>query len=100
MNTTNSHEEMIGLGVNPGLVSHYSDLSDTPVSFSPGSNLGWGQEWVAMHSAIWNIWKGTDKEQILVDGQTITIEHGKNESFMALLTEWHKKMNGEYSNEI
>lgn len=95
MSKTNDTSVMKSLGINPGKVNDYSNVSIEPTSFRPTNNLGWGQEWVAEHSASQDLWKGTDREKIAVDGHTIVIKQGRPENFKALSKEWKEQMDEE-----
>lgn len=86
--TTNSPETMKDLGINPGAIHDYSDVSMEPISFTKESNLGWGTAWCAVHSATWDF----NKSEIEVDGHTINMDNDKNQSFNALLEAWRKRM--------
>ena len=93
MKYTESNEVMIGLGVNPGMVSGYSKLSVEPVSFTKSAQLGWGDEWTADHSAFTTLW--ADKE-ISVAGLSFTVNSrvsklGGKRRFEALMKAWFEK---------
>lgn len=90
---TESMEVMIGLGVNPGMVSGYSKLSLEPVSFTRSDRLGWGDEWTADHSAFANIWPA---KEVSVDGLSITVDNRISEfagkrRHEALMKAWREK---------
>ncbi|HFF3781899.1 TPA: hypothetical protein ACGCF2_000368 [Stenotrophomonas maltophilia] len=52
-NNTFTAEEsvMIDLGLNPGLVENYSEVSLEPVSFEKEEGFSWGSRWIAVHEA-------------------------------------------------
>jgi hypothetical protein len=83
---TNDSEIMKKLGINPGQVDEYNTVSLLPVSFDAGSDLGWGREWRAQHSAILNI--SPSRGPIEVEGHGITVRAGKSERFADLLKIW------------
>lgn len=89
--TTNDQSTMRGLGINPGQVAEYSRVSVEPVRFERESDLGWGVEYRAQHSADLKVWAGEPNSQIEVAGDAFTIKNGKPASYSALLAAWRER---------
>lgn len=92
METTNETGIMEKLGVNPGLAGDYRNFALVPTTFTPGSNLGWGQVWVAQHPAVNHLWP--DRE-IFVDGFNVVIKDGDPDDFADLIKAWKRQHNIE-----
>ena len=91
MNITNDQAIMKQLGINPGQVHEYSNVSVEPTKFTPTNDLGWGQEWQAEHSATWDLWANSERGNIMVEGHSQTIAQGKPDDFQSLLNNWREE---------
>lgn len=87
MNTTSDQDTMKNLGINPGQVSGYSDVSLEPISFMKEGDLGGRTAWCAQHSATIGDLGTTIVE---VDGYTVIVDNNKSQSFNALLEAWRQ----------
>lgn len=85
---TSDVETIKSLGINPASASGYSNVSREPVSFSHVENFGWGDVYQALHAATWDLWKGSERADIEVDGLSVTVAHGDAEEFEDLLQKW------------
>lgn len=96
-NTTDDQDYMKEvLGMNPGLVNDYRyfGVSVEPVSFVKENDLGWGEEWSAIHSGF-NGWDPLNKKNI--EGRSITVtKRGVERGYKALLNEWKRAQEQGY----
>lgn len=96
-NTTDDQDYMKKvLGMNPGLVNEYRyfGVSLEPISFVKENDLGWGEEWSAVHSGF-NGWDPLNKKNI--EGRCFTVTKRRDErGYKALLTEWRRAQEQGY----
>lgn len=83
------------LGLNPGNLEHIVNVTLEPVSFSPGSHLGWGQEWHAVHRGDNYVMPPDQGLGVEVEGFCISVENGKRTNYMSLLRMWREKCREE-----
>ncbi|QWT22514.1 hypothetical protein KPL74_11055 [Bacillus sp. NP157] len=85
----NDPSTLVSMGLNPGLVANYLDVSAEPTGFTKESSLGWGTEWCANHTAK----SAITGEQIEVDGLVFTVD-GSAGGYKKLSKEWKKAREG------
>lgn len=91
METTSDKSVMKALGLNPGNLEHLINVSLEPVSFRPGSHLGWGREWHAEHSADDYVMPPDQGLGIVVDGLCLSVENTKRTNYKSLLRMWREQ---------
>ncbi|MBN5032166.1 hypothetical protein AASM09_16180 [Stenotrophomonas maltophilia] len=86
-NNTFTAEEsvMIGLGLNPGLVENYAEVSLEPVSFEKEEGFCWGSRWTAVHDARYH-----NGGKIMGDGREFIVTKA-NPTFKTLLNAWREE---------
>jgi hypothetical protein len=72
--TTSNNDTLISLGLNPGLVENYSNVSLEPVRFRKLGSLGWGHTYEAIHSCSLG---GADGKEGEVGGLEFSVAKGK-----------------------
>lgn len=88
-NTFTSEESvMIDLGLNPGLVENYDEVSLEPVRFEKEESFSWGSRWTAVHDARYH-----NGAKLLADGKSFVVTKGKP-TFKALLGAWREEQQG------
>lgn len=88
--TTSDKAVMKALGLNPGNLEHLINVSLEPVSFTPGSSLGWGKEWTAVHSADNDMMLSHQGIGIEVEGRRFSVENKRSTSYNSLLRMWRE----------
>lgn len=85
-NSTNDEEMMRLMGLNPGLVEDYSQVSLEPVGFRYEDDWGWADTWRAKHRAYSN----EMGKWVVVEGRRIVVQKGRPKSTKALLLKWRE----------
>lgn len=89
--TTSDNAILRQLGLNPGLLDDYFNVSMEPVKFEHIQSLGWGDRWQALHSC--NFY-GSDGEKGVVEGFEFTTST-KRTSFKQLMAKWEARRDCE-----
>ncbi|OBU63201.1 hypothetical protein [Stenotrophomonas maltophilia] len=86
-NNTFTAEEfvMIDLGLNPGLVETYSEVSLEPVSFEKEEGFSWGSRWTAIHDARYH-----NGNKLMAGGREFIVTKA-NPTFKTLLNGWREE---------
>ncbi|HDS1834178.1 TPA: hypothetical protein QEM98_000261 [Stenotrophomonas maltophilia] len=86
-NNTFTAEEsvMIDLGLSPGLVENYSEVSLEPVSFEKEEGFSWGSRWIAVHEAHCH-----NDNRLMADGREFVVTKA-NPTFKTLLNAWREE---------
>lgn len=76
---------MIDLGLNPGLVENYLEVSLEPVRFERQEGFSWGSSWTAVHVARYH-----NGGKVEVDGRGFDV-HTAKPTTKRLLEAWRKE---------
>ncbi len=74
-NVTSDNEQLIALGLNPGIVNSHFNVSRTPIRFRKLEAMSWGNRYEAVHSC--NL-ESSDGPEGVVDGFEFSVEKGKS----------------------
>lgn len=81
--TTSNPTTLRNLGLNPGLVDNYSDVSERPISFTNLGPGGRGTRWEAVHSGVDDM----SGRKITIDGAEFSAKSSVR-SYKGLLEIW------------
>jgi hypothetical protein len=76
---------MIELGLNPGMIENYAEVSLIPESFEQEDRFSWGSTWSGVHEA-----RGPSGGKVLVNGFSFNVTKSKP-TFKDLLNAWRKE---------